>query len=412
MPGPSHRTPGVDLEDKTVFNILNSHVPLASCKPGDLFRLPKVAANGLSSSWGVMERHFALLSDIIDQGEGKIVKQRKLHEQLRAWLTHHKMDWAWKHSEQSATWLRCMLQSLLQLKRPGHTVPKNHSKLQILVDKLFLAAKDIQHLVDTPSLAAPLSDIAAAIEPKQEKDDLPDLIDDVTVVELKRKIIDLVCVSDSESEDLEERLFGNKNKHCPTVSKPQITTSTTISTFSCFKSLSTYAAPCISLSMTSPTTSSFLVPVNTPLKPPVHGTLLSAQQLASMAAETPVKPPMPSDYAHLNQVIKGKTRKRLKGKLPEGAHGENAQVADAQAYPAQVGGAAPVYPAQVGGAAQVYPAQVGGAAQVDPVGGAAQVNLAQVGGAQVGYVQAKAKKAPKKPAPASFLLVFTDISIT
>ena len=164
--------------------------------------------------------------------------------------------------------------------------------------------------------------------------------------------------------------------------------------------------------MTSPTTSSFLVPVNTPLKPPVHGTLLSAQQLASMAAETPVKPPMPSDYAHLNQVIKGKTRKRLKGKLPEGAHGENAQVADAQAYPAQVGGAAPVYPAQVGGAAQVYPAQVGGAAQVDPVGGAAQVNLAQVGGAQVGYVQAKAKKAPKKPAPASFLLVFTDISIT
>ena len=131
-----------------------------------------------------------------------------------------------------------------------------------------------------------------------------------------------------------------------------------------------------------------------------------------MAAETPVKPPMPSDYAHLNQVIKGKTRKRLKGKLPEGAHGENAQVADAQAYPAQVGGAAPVYPAQVGGAAQVYPAQVCGAAQVDPVGGAAQVNLAQVGGAQVGYVQAKAKKAPKKPAPASFLLVFTDISIT
>ena len=153
--------------------------------------------------------------------------------------------------------------------------------------------------------------------------------------------------------------------------------------------------------MTSPTTSSFLVPVNTPLKPPVHGTLLSAQQLASMAAETPVKPPMPSDYAHLNQVIKGKTRKRLKGKLPEGAHGENAQVADAQAYPAQVGGAAPV-----------YPAQIGGAALVDPVGGAAQVNLAQVGGAQVGYVQAKAKKAPKKPAPASFLLVFTDISIT
>ena len=71
MPGPSHRTPGVDLEDKTVFNILNSHVPLASCKPGDLFRLPKVAANGLSSSWGVMERHFALLSDIIDQWRGQ-----------------------------------------------------------------------------------------------------------------------------------------------------------------------------------------------------------------------------------------------------------------------------------------------------------------------------------------------------
>ena len=104
---------------------------------------------------------------------------------------------------------------------------------------------------------------------------------------------------------------------------------------------------------------------------------------------------MPSDYASLNQVIKGETGKRLKGELPEGAHGKNAQVADAQANPAQVGGAAPV-----------YPAQVGGAAQVDPVGGAAQVNLAQVGGAQVGYVQAKAKKAPKKPAPASFLLVF------
>ena len=59
-----------------------------------------------------------------------------------------------------------MLQSLLQLKRPGHTVPKNHSQLQILVDKLYIVAQENPHLVEKPLLAAPLMDVAVD-EPKQ-----------------------------------------------------------------------------------------------------------------------------------------------------------------------------------------------------------------------------------------------------
>ena len=113
------RTPGIDLQKEIAHQLFDSHIPLATCKPHELWKLAKVAKNGLTSSWSTIDKHYNIVSEFLDAGKGHIVKHKKLHEYFVEWLAMHKMTWAFKHSEQSIIWLRCMLQSIQCLKRDG-----------------------------------------------------------------------------------------------------------------------------------------------------------------------------------------------------------------------------------------------------------------------------------------------------
>ena len=73
------RTPGVDLAKETVFNLFDNYVPLASCKPHDLWKIGKASKTGLTSAWNTIEKHYNILSDLLDAGDGHIAKHKSLH---------------------------------------------------------------------------------------------------------------------------------------------------------------------------------------------------------------------------------------------------------------------------------------------------------------------------------------------
>ena len=126
MPGPT-RTTGCDLEDKVIVSIWDKYVPMATCKPKALWSLPKVAKNGLSSSWSTMSKNYSLLSAMLTDSGGLIPKHSKLTDQLIRWLNNNKMTCSYKDAEQSVTWLRCMFQSLLAHKRNNNgRAPARH----------------------------------------------------------------------------------------------------------------------------------------------------------------------------------------------------------------------------------------------------------------------------------------------
>ena len=187
MPGTT-RTTGCDLEDKQMFGLWDTYVPLATCKPKQLWALPKVAKNGLTSSWTTIAKNYPMLSLLLDESKGLIPKQAKLTDQLMRWLAEHKMTWSYKDAEQSCTCLRCMLQSMLAHKRNNNgQAPVRHEILQPLLDKMHCEIPP--KAARTESAIAP----AGAIEDQ-----------DLRIVEnpIKRtKKIDLIDVEESSDDD-------------------------------------------------------------------------------------------------------------------------------------------------------------------------------------------------------------------
>ena len=179
MPGPtSSRTTGCDLEDKQMFALWDTYVPLATCKPKQLWALPKTAKNGMTSSWTTIAKNYPMLSLLLDESNGLIPKQAKLTDQLMRWLADHKMTWSYKDAEQSCTWLRCMLQSMLAQKRNHNgKAPVRHEILQPLLDKMH-CEQPIAAIADMPAIAdihmpAIEDDLSIVItNPKRTKIDL------------------------------------------------------------------------------------------------------------------------------------------------------------------------------------------------------------------------------------------------
>ena len=139
------RTKGVDLENSVALRIFSDNVPLSQCKPKDLWKLSKIAKNGQSSEWGIFDRCFSTLNDLADAGVGRVPRQKTLHSQFAEWLSNQipPIVWAFKDSDRAVMHIRTMLQSLQGLKRNQRNAPRNHAKLQIIVDKMVVDSSEI-----------------------------------------------------------------------------------------------------------------------------------------------------------------------------------------------------------------------------------------------------------------------------
>ena len=129
------RTLGCDLDANKSYDLLCAHVPLASCKPRKLFAV-EIKDNGLTSDWGTIAKHYQLISEMLDESDGRIPKHESLHSQVRHFLQEQHLNWAHKHSEAATTNLRCFMQTLLNLKRNSRPAPKKFPQLQCLIDKI------------------------------------------------------------------------------------------------------------------------------------------------------------------------------------------------------------------------------------------------------------------------------------
>ena len=196
------RTKGVDLENSVALRIFSDNVPLSQCKPKDLWKLSKIAKNGQSSEWGIFDRCFSTLNDLADAGVGRVPRQKTLHSQFAEWLSNQipPIVWAFKDSDRAVMHIRTMLQSLQGLKRNQRQAPRNHAKLQIIVDKMVV---DSSEIVDGPDVVAEHNNIdtnifGEAIKSSSESDNDSE---------------------NSETNSLEIRLFGESALQRPVQSQ-------------------------------------------------------------------------------------------------------------------------------------------------------------------------------------------------
>ena len=83
-----------------------------------------------------MKKALPFLSDILDETKGAIPHARTWKNQFHAFLIENKINWSPKDIDTPIDNLRIMLQSLKKFKNPRNTLPRNHSMLTILVEKL------------------------------------------------------------------------------------------------------------------------------------------------------------------------------------------------------------------------------------------------------------------------------------
>ena len=203
------RTKGCVLDDAKATDLFSSHIQRAYCSPKALWKLEKVNKSGLTSQWGVIEKVFPLLNDILEATGGRIPKSVSLHRQFRNWLISQELNWAQKDSERATDDLRTMFKTLLDFRRNTRSAPRNHGKLQILIDKFVVdldppKAPDPKHQKDPPK----------APDPKHQNDPSDE---DVSVMPIVPPKFDVVEVSDAEESDpidfdtLESKLFAKTN---------------------------------------------------------------------------------------------------------------------------------------------------------------------------------------------------------
>ena len=129
---------GVDLPTSVTKNILSDHIPLATCKPTEIWKLTKLTASGQTSDWGTLKKNFGIINALIEAGGGAIPHQKSLHAEFVAWLAENGIVWAVKDSERAIAHLRAGMQSLLSLKRTNEgKAPRKFPELQIIIDKLI-----------------------------------------------------------------------------------------------------------------------------------------------------------------------------------------------------------------------------------------------------------------------------------
>ena len=133
------RTLGCDLHDDVAAQIFDDLVPAGHLQPRKLWAIKIQRVKGETSDWGACEKALPIMSALIDAGRGRIPHQACLHKQFMQFLTRNHCQWTYRECDDAITNLRTMLQSILELKRsPNQAPPKNHRKLEVLMDKLYL----------------------------------------------------------------------------------------------------------------------------------------------------------------------------------------------------------------------------------------------------------------------------------
>ena len=209
------------------MEILESHVPLAACAPATLFLVGRINKNGTTSKWEAIDKYAPVIGATLEANSGKTVRQKRFHEQLRAFLEKHDMRWHSDDTERAAYHFRVMLRTLQGLRRSGRKPPTQYGHLQVLVDKCVL---------DRP---APSDACDACVDnhdaDDHSHDDDTDTSHECVEVPLLKRPIEQVDVQSSQEndlesgaasgDDLEAALFGSgARKHLATTPphKPKI----------------------------------------------------------------------------------------------------------------------------------------------------------------------------------------------
>ena len=125
------------MASQTLTDLFNSHIPLASCKPRELWKLDRINAAGHTSEWAVIQRNSQLISELLEVTSGRIPHQKTLAPALDAWLRDKGIQWAYTDTERAALHLRTMLMSLVPFRRnSSKKFPFKHQSLQVLADKI------------------------------------------------------------------------------------------------------------------------------------------------------------------------------------------------------------------------------------------------------------------------------------
>ena len=138
----TERTPGVHLPNHVVVAILGQHVAHKSLQHKVLFHVKSVSKTGHTSDWAAIAKHQAIISDFLDAGGGMIMKSKQGGQQLQERMVGltPPITWRTKDIETSISWLRCMMQTLLMLRRDEQPAPRRLPQMQVLVDKIIVSA--------------------------------------------------------------------------------------------------------------------------------------------------------------------------------------------------------------------------------------------------------------------------------
>jgi hypothetical protein len=133
------------LPDSSVFPLLDLHVPASTCKPNQLWKLKSVTAQGQTSDWEGVKKGQSLLSALFEVTKGRQLTMTPFNLQIDRWLRQLDPPKAWSlvDIQNSTDWLRCMIRSLVAMKKkPPHRPPMKHGDLQPLLDKIDLMVAD------------------------------------------------------------------------------------------------------------------------------------------------------------------------------------------------------------------------------------------------------------------------------
>ena len=135
------RTKGCDLEHSLAVEWFDEAVPLAKCTPGSLFKfLP-------ATKWQDCKTWSVALSSLLGKTNGRIPKQKVLHESLRSWLAKAGKVWSLADSEKAIYDMRKMLQCILKRKQDHGRAPRRYAALDILLSKMHISEDEAEDRV-------------------------------------------------------------------------------------------------------------------------------------------------------------------------------------------------------------------------------------------------------------------------
>lgn len=204
------------MPEKEFHGLLDAHVPLATCKPRELWKLERISAAGHTSEWDKVKRHSQFLSELLEITGGRIPYQKSMTPLLDSWLRGNGMVWALTDTERATLHLRVMLMSLVPYRRePSKRLPFKQQCLQLLVDKLHMSDDE----GNSDAEASPRDRKNSAVSAKQLAAHTLD--EPLVVLPPQSKNVLLLTISDPPSptpmpdismddlDNLESKLFGN-----------------------------------------------------------------------------------------------------------------------------------------------------------------------------------------------------------